>query len=171
MDTQTHSAESVGFLRTIVQESLARNQHLLGRHSAGLTHADSLLQPQPRGNCFNWVVGHMVSNREGMLVVLGAESAFAGGEAKRYARGSAPVLADGDDVIPFADLLTGFDAQQASLEASLAAVPVEALNQPSSMDGMSVIELLQFLVWHETYHLGQLDQLRQLSGVNDTVIP
>jgi hypothetical protein len=48
---------------------------------------------------------------------------------------------------------------------------VESLVLPSSMPGMSMIELLQFLAWHETYHLGQLDQLRQLSGVNDTVIP
>ncbi len=171
METQMRSQDAVKFLRGIVQESLARNHHLVGRYAAGLTHADSLLQPQPRGNCFNWVVGHIVSNREGMSAILGAESAFPGGEANRYARGSAPVRADGEGVIPFAELLAGLDVQQAQLEQSLATATIDALNAPSSMDGMSVIELLQFLGWHETYHLGQLDQLRQLSGINDTVIP
>lgn len=171
MDTQAHSVAEVELLHKIVLESLERNTQIVGMHAAGLTHADSLLQPQPRGNCFNWVVGHIASNREGMLAALGAESAFPGDAAKRYARGSAPVLGDGADVIPFADLLAGFEKQQLLLEAALAAATVEALNQPSNMEGMSIIELIQFLTWHETYHLGQLDQLRQLSGVNDTVIP
>src|SRR5690349_20935196 len=76
MDTQMHSAAEVDFLRTIVQESLARNHHLLRRHAAGLTHEESLLQPQPRGNCFNWVVGHMAETQESMLAVVGGEPVF-----------------------------------------------------------------------------------------------
>jgi uncharacterized damage-inducible protein DinB len=31
-------------------------------------------------------------------------------------------------------------------------------------------EFLHFLLWHETYHAGQTELLRQLSGTNDKVI-
>ena len=31
-------------------------------------------------------------------------------------------------------------------------------------------EFLHFLLWHETYHTGQTELLRQLTGVNDKVI-
>lgn len=171
MESETQAVAGIEQLRGIVQESLARNLHVLGRHADGLSHADSLLQPQPRGNCFNWVVGHMAETQESMLAVVGGEPVFLAERIARYARGSAPVVEDGVDVIPFADLLAGFATQQERIEARLAAMTPEALSQPSRMPGMNLIELLQFLAWHETYHLGQLDQLRQLSGVNDTVIP
>ncbi len=34
----------------------------------------------------------------------------------------------------------------------------------------SVGAWLHFLLWHETYHVGQMEYLRQLAGVNDKVI-
>jgi len=37
----------------------------------GLTHEDSLLQPQPGGNCLNWVVGHLLFVDQRMLRRLG----------------------------------------------------------------------------------------------------
>ncbi|MGC4107412.1 MAG: DinB family protein [Thermomicrobiales bacterium] len=171
MGEGTGNASGVDLLQTVVQESLGRNQHVLGRQVAGLTHADSLLQPQPRGNCLNWVVGHMAASREKMLSVIGEETVFGPDALAHYVRGSEPILADGDGVLPLADLLSGFDAQQDRLARAIAAASPEALAQPSpGMEGMSVIEELQFHAWHETYHLGQTDLLRQLSGVDDCVI-
>ncbi|MGC4191768.1 MAG: DinB family protein [Thermomicrobiales bacterium] len=171
MGEGTGNASEVELLRTVVQESLGRNQHVLGRQVAGLTHADSLLQPQPRGNCLNWVVGHMAASREGMLGVLDEDAVFGMNALVHYVRGSEPILADGDGVLPLADLLSGFNAQQERLARAIAAASPETLAHPSpGMEGMSVIEELQFLAWHETYHLGQTDFLRQLSGVDDCVI-
>jgi len=34
----------------------------------------------------------------------------------------------------------------------------------------TVGEWLNFLLWHETYHVGTTEQLRQLAGKNDKVI-
>jgi methionine salvage enolase-phosphatase E1 len=34
----------------------------------------------------------------------------------------------------------------------------------------TILERLQSLVWHETYHIGQLEPLRQLAGKNDKII-
>jgi hypothetical protein len=38
-------------------------------------------------------------------------------------------------------------------------------------DGQSLLgDEIEGLAWHETYHLGQLELLRQLAGKNDQVI-
>jgi hypothetical protein len=38
------------------------------------------------------------------------------------------------------------------------------------VDDQTVGKQITFLQWHETYHLGQLEPLRQLAGKNDKVI-
>ncbi len=35
---------------------------------------------------------------------------------------------------------------------------------------MPLIEALSYVQWHESYHTGQLEMLRQLAGKNDKVI-
>lgn len=52
-------------------ESLERNLYIIKVQTQGLTHADSLLQLPFRGNCLNWVVGHIAANRNTMLYFLG----------------------------------------------------------------------------------------------------
>lgn len=39
------------------------NYMALQRNTAGLSHEDSLVQPQPAGNCLNWVLGHILAHR------------------------------------------------------------------------------------------------------------
>ncbi|MGB3329336.1 MAG: DinB family protein [Thermomicrobiales bacterium] len=165
------TAATIDTVRTIAQDTLERNHDILGMEVNGLSHADSLLQPQPRGNCLNWVVGHMAANRDIMLQALGAPTVFAAGTLDHYQRGSAPILADEEGVQPLEDLVAGFATQGERLQASLAAATDAELASPSLLDGMNVVESVQFLAWHESYHMGQTSLLRQLSGVNDTVIP
>ena len=51
---------------------LFEEQDLMLKQVDGLSHADSLLQPQPGGNCLNWVMGHLVVNLADILQFLGA---------------------------------------------------------------------------------------------------
>ncbi|MCI0710071.1 MAG: hypothetical protein L0154_07895 [Chloroflexi bacterium] len=44
-----------------------RNTRIVGMQTDALSHADSLLQPPYRGNCMNWVIGHIVRSRGVML--------------------------------------------------------------------------------------------------------
>ena len=52
---------------------LSHELDILNRQTEGLTHQESLLQPQPGGNCLNWVVGHLVGNLVIILSVLAGD--------------------------------------------------------------------------------------------------
>ena len=92
-------------------EAFARNVAIIRRQAAGLTQEESLRQPPFRGNCLNWVVGHLADYRDHILRALGAE----------------PVMGEAG-------------------------------------------ERLFFWYFHETYHVGQTELLRQLAGKDDKII-
>lgn len=56
-------------------ETLAQSYRVTHRiiklQTYGLTHQDSLLQPPVRGNCLNWVLGHILAGRNTTLEFLG----------------------------------------------------------------------------------------------------
>ena len=47
------------------------NTWVILKQVEGLTHEDSLIQPPFRGNCLNWVLGHIADNRNTMLRFAG----------------------------------------------------------------------------------------------------
>ncbi len=155
-------------------EILERNYRILLRQCDGLTHADSLLQPPFRGNCLNWVLGHLTQSRERLLKLFDLPTLWADAEVERYQRDSPPVLHAGPDIIPMERMLHDFEAAHQGLHARLEVVTSAELDQPGKeiIKGgeMTIGEWVAFLLWHETYHIGQLEYLRQLAGKNDKVI-
>lgn len=135
----------------------------------GLTHEDSLLQLPFRGNCLNWVLGHLVEHRDKMLKVLGQAPLLNGEQVARYARESQPVT-DGEDVMPLAELVGDLQTAKDQIVAALASATPESLAQIVEGSDRSVGQRLHGLLWHETYHVGQTEILRQLAGTNDKVI-
>jgi len=139
--------------------------------AAGLSHADSLLQPFPRGNCLNWVIGHIAVHREKMLAALGEETVLPSGTLDRYESESAPILEDGAGVWRLEALFTLLASQQERLSSILETVTTEHLAQPSAQTGSpSVGDTIANLSWHETYHCGATELLRQLAGTDDMLI-
>ncbi len=153
-------------------EAYARNATIIQRQAEGLTHADSVLQLPFRGNCFNWVLGHILESRNTILGLLGAEPTFDPAVASRYARGSEPILADGPGVAPFADLLGALERGQATLTDKLNTVNDEdfARETPFFSRSMPLADFLFFLYFHDSYHTGQAEPLRQLAGKDDKII-
>ncbi len=151
--------------------AFARNVAIVEMQAKGLTHADSLRQPPFRGNCLNWVLGHLAGNRDRILQALGAEPA-AGAAVARYERESEPVTEDGPGVLPLEELLRLLAASQAPLAAALnQATPADLAREvPLGQRTLPAGELVFFYYFHETYHVGQTELLRQLAGVNDKVI-
>ena len=99
-------------------EAFARNVSVIKMQTDGLTHEDSLLQPPFRGNCLNWVLGHITENRDHILEALG-ESPVIDEFGKRYARGSEPLTQAGDDVVRLEELLDWLERSQVRLAAAL----------------------------------------------------
>ena len=60
-----------------------RNLSVMKRQLAGLTHEDCLQQPASRGNCMNWVLGHIADARNSVLRMLGQETVLTKEEAAR----------------------------------------------------------------------------------------
>src|SRR5690349_4008335 len=87
-------------------EGLENNFGVLQRQINGLTHEQSLLQLPFRGNCLNWVMGHLVERRDRMLELLDKAPFLTAEQRTRYERNSPPVL-NGDDAMPFETLLAG----------------------------------------------------------------
>lgn len=140
--------------------NLERNAAYLRDHTTGLTHAHSLVQPPVEGNCINWILGHVVCYRNYLHGLCGLPEAAPA--AIRYARGSAPVLADGPDVIRFEDLLAAYEGSQAAVLSALPALGAEALAEVVSAAGFTMPrgDLMTMFMRHESYHLGQLEWLR-----------
>jgi len=152
-------------------EGLARNTRVIASQVAGLTHSDSLLQPPVRGNCLNWVLGHIAVHRDFMLEALCLDKVLGDAALSRYDRGSAPILEEDEGVLTLESLVEAINEAQTRLSVALEQATTSDLNQPApGSEPSTAAELVCFLYWHETYHLGQTELLRQLAGTDDQVI-
>ena len=151
-------------------ELFDRTRRVIHMQAEGLTNADSLLQPPFRGNCFNWVLGHILVGRNQVLGHLDARLFWGEAEQARYRSGSDPVTSE-EQALPLKRLLADLDGSQKQIAAALESVSPALLAEPvNSESERSRGEAVAFLHWHETYHTGQLELLRQLAGTDDAII-
>jgi len=145
--------------------ALARNLDMAKEQTKGLTHADSVLQPPVPGNCLNWVLGHITETRSLVLQQLGQPPLLSEAQAKRYGYGSEPVCADGEDILKLEKLMALLEQSQKTIDAALGRINAEELNKKveSFLGSTTLGQLLFFLYYHETYHLGQTELLRELA--------
>ncbi len=153
-----------------INADLARNYNVIVAQLDGLTHEDSLLQVPFRGNCLNWVLGHILTYRATMLTIIGAEPLNGAEAYERYGHGSEPVVADGPDVINLETMRADLALTHERLSAGLPAMTEEDLAHQPEGEERTLIERLGFLSWHDAYHTGQTEYLRQLAGTDDKVI-
>ena len=134
----------------------------------GVTHEESLAQPEPGGNCLNWVLGHLLWAYAGVLPLLGQESALSKDALKRYERGSSP-MEDPAEAIDIQEMLKGWDEATKRMDAGLASLTPEVLdrpapNSPSGNPNETVRSLLVTVAFHQAYHAGQTGVLRRVAG-------
>ena len=153
-------------------EAFARNLNIIREQTKGLSHEQCLLQLPFRGNCMNWVLGHMAETRNSLLKTLGEKPILSEKECARYGHGSEPVCADDQDVIKLERLLSLLQFSQEGLAHALPSLTAEDLaREVKDHRGMvSLGNRLFFLYFHETYHTGQTELLRQLAGTDDKII-
>jgi uncharacterized damage-inducible protein DinB len=149
-----------------IENELIKNQ------TEGLTQADTLIQPQPSGNCMNWVLGHILESQIMMLAVLGGTSPVDPAELVIYKRESEPITGEIPGIHQLDWLLNGLDAVHNALVARLAEMK-EADFAREIQQGERKFTLgwrFLFLHFHYTYHVGQLELLRQLAGHSDKIV-
>jgi hypothetical protein len=119
--------------------SFGLTHQLIRMQTDGLSHKDSLLQPPFRGNCLNWVLGHILVGRNTALKLM--QETLIWDEAERIAA-----------------------ALKCTTPEELATVV------PFRGSRRSLGQALASQHWHETYHTGQLELLRQLAGTDDAIV-
>ena len=149
-----------------------RNAKVIQMQTQGLSHEQCLLQLPFRGNCMNWVLGHIAVTRNDVLKVLGEKPVLSEREVARYRHGSEPVLADGEDVAKLKRLLDVLEHSQERIAAALKRLgPEDLAEEVESHLGVTTrAQRLLFLYFHDTYHTAQTELLRQLAGMNDKMI-
>ncbi len=155
----------------ILMHLLELDQDIIHAQLKDITPAESLLQLPFRGNCMNWVVGHILDIRQEWLELLGLPGIMTKAEQKAYGYGSEPITC-ADQSVPLESLLKRLDATLPTLLHQLEGMTQADLELEVEIwrGKMPLVEALAHFLWHEGFHTGQLEQLRQLAGKNDHVI-
>jgi hypothetical protein len=113
--------------RDALQKLFGISYQVLKKNLDGVTHEESLLQPEADGNCLNWVVGHILSTRNAALKMLDQQPFWKQDEAELYKRGSGPIK-DGSRALNFKKMATDLDRSQELLMAGLSEISETQLN-------------------------------------------
>jgi hypothetical protein len=137
-------------------------------NTEGITHEESLVQPQPAGNCLNWVAGHLLCIYNNVLPLVGEKPVMDESILARYDRGSAALKNPGE-ALQLSDILAACDEATRRLEAGLSRLSPEQLDapapfSPSKNPNETVRSLLGVVTFHQAYHSGQLGLLRRIIG-------
>lgn len=153
----------------VFQHQVGMTHGVVRTNVAGLTHEDSLVQPQPEGNCLNFVIGHLLNVYDQALPLLGQQPVLGTDALKRYARGEPP-LRDPAEAMELRVLMDAWDTASERFRAGLATVTPEAMERP--MPGPdsggalteTVRSLIATILFHQAYHAGQTGVLRRIAG-------
>lgn len=154
-----------------LSNAFARNVSIIKMQTEGLTHEDCLRQLPFHGNCLNWVLGHIVVSRDGVLETLG-EPPVMDAYGVRYKRNSDPVTQADESTLALEELLNWLDRSQERIATALSKMDEAALaREYTSGDRKTTVgQRAFFLYFHETYHVGQTELFRQLAGKDDKII-
>jgi uncharacterized damage-inducible protein DinB len=116
-------------------------------------------------------LGHIIAGRNSALIALDESPIWTDEALVAYRRESEP-LKSSEQARPFEDLLADLDETQRRVLVALERSSPEDLERVATNDPneRSVGQRVAFLHWHETYHTGQLELLRQLAGKADKII-
>ena len=167
MTTATATPAIAGEIEILTRQTRATHG-VLRRNVDGFTQQDSLNQPQPGGNCLNWVLGHLLNVYDLVLPALGQEPVLGQSKLQRYKRGSA-ALHEAGEALPLADLLAAWDEAARRVETGLATLTAERMDEPapfspSNNPKETVRSLLSTVAFHQAYHAGQTGLLRRIAG-------
>jgi hypothetical protein len=155
--TMTDTATAPRTPLAVHRRTLQGNLDLLRRLTADVDDDAARVPIVAGGSHFAWLLAHLIVSRDGILGRLGAERVWDDEARKRYGHGSD---AGAVDYPPMADLLALLSLQGERIDAALASEPTLAGD---------ALDRIDFMVWHETYHLGQATLYRRAAGLTSPI--
>ena len=146
---------------------------VVGMNLEGVTHEESLVHPQPGGNCLNWVLGHLTCIYNSSLPLVGQEPVVPPASLARYDRGSPPIT-DPAEARDLDELVALWNQVADRYDAGLAAFSPETLDRPAPFSpgddpNETVRSLMSTILFHQAYHAGQTGILRRVAGKEGAV--
>jgi uncharacterized damage-inducible protein DinB len=140
--------------------SIAEQNHwAITTNLKDLSEADCLIKVGEDGTHANWVLGHLVHSRYWLFKTIKANtSEDANTIEAAYKRGT---TASYTAVFSSQHLQEAFNQTQNQLETLL---PNLDLSQAREGRFATLGKFIEFILWHETYHLGQFGMFRRLAG-------
>ncbi len=155
-----------------LKRMLMIEHELIHQQTKGLSDADTFIQPQPGGNCMHWVLGHLLDNQVTLLESLGVDSPVSKTSLERYTRESEPIRTAELGLFTLGQLLERLDQVHDEIKARLSQMKDEdfGVSVPFGIKQSPRGWVVLFLHFHYSYHIGQLEYLRQLAGKMDKVV-
>lgn len=141
-----------------------QNAQILAKSYDGLTGEEWMRRPNDSTNSFLWIMGHIVWARSRTIACLG--SSWTRPWLPLFARGATP--AEPAQYPSPEEVVLAWKEVSESLDVAMENVTEEALAAPAppkspSLDG-NISGMVDFLSFHETYHVGQTAYLRRWLG-------
>ena len=154
-----------------IAESLRISDFFLELLTGDLSNAQATRRVRgEEGPSVSWVVGHLLNGRCELLKLLDpkAENPFAAQFDRLVA------ATDGRDYPPLEDLLASWRECSQRVFGALDTVTREQLVEPIAEMGApheerNLLGVLAYVVWHETYHMGQIGTIRTQMGLTPMI--
>lgn len=141
-----------------------RSTELIPKAFEGLTAEDVLRSPSPETSSMLWIFGHITSWRCSVAVMLGGEQTFPWPDL--FKRGAH--VAPSDQLPTKEEIAAVWRKATDELMKRIEEVSPQVLSSPAPRDfpvaDKTVRGAINFLAYHEGYHLGQLALLRKWLG-------
>lgn len=133
-----------------------------------VTHEESLIQPQPAGNCLNWILAHQVAIRCHFIEGFGGIPVWSKADIKKYDRHEPPI-ADPAEAKPLSEIWKALDDTLGAITKIVSELTPQQLKEkapfsPVNNPDETIGSLLAAFAFHDAYHAGQTGVLRRLIG-------
>jgi len=136
------------------------------RNLEGFPADASVVQPEPDGNCANWILGHMLQSHNAVMGLMNEEPVW--DDAALSALGAEPITAP-DQALDWDAMVSSVLGSEARCLAAIQRLTDEQLDEAGFTDpfGQATTRgaLLNLLAVHLNYHSGQLGLVRRLAGL------
>ncbi|HJY64141.1 MAG TPA: DinB family protein [Ignavibacteria bacterium] len=130
------------------------NHRAIGINLKDLTHEESLVSNSSGGNSINWILGHIIINRDDIFELLGMSRERDEKFSSLYSRGTQNIASE--NALLLEKLLEMFNSSQKKMEDGVSGADLSG--DPEKL------KRLTFLAFHEAYHVGQTGILRRIAG-------
>lgn len=130
------------------------NHFAVNKNLENIDQQYSLREPESGGNSINWVLGHIVVNRDRVLKFLGHKKMCDKNMEKIYMKASR--IKENKKSVRISRILKIFNDSQEEITRSLSELDPE--------DNKETVLNIAGYAFHESYHAGQLGILRRIIG-------